>query len=492
MTAGLGLRMINLKNPPLDFHPTRQLRSAIIARGMYYQSLPTADAQARTTAISIQSTMEQYEPPLFEQLVAFTYRLAGGEYLWIARIYSSLFWVIGAAALFVLVWRMFSPVAALFALGFDLFLPWGVVASRAFQPDPFMVMWILLAALALYRWQETRACSWLWTVLAGLLCGIAMLVKAMAAFPLVGMAFFVLVALSFEDRKPFSGLWQLLRQPQVWVFAIIAAAIPLYYYVGLGQRSSEFASFWIFSFVGMLADLKFYIRWLGLIRGIVDIMIFFSALLGIFLFPGRGRALAAGMWLGYLLLGLTFPFQIYTHDYYSLMLVPILAFSLAVYVDPVVKGLQSRSIVWEIAFIFLFLSIAGYYAYVARSQVAVSNYFAEPIPWQKMGQELPRDKSIIALTHDYGNRLKYYSWRTVNRMWPTQGDLDLSQAAGGNKIGDFAPYFKEQTAGMDYFLVTLFSSLESQPDLKTMLYDHYPIAQQGDGYVLFDLRNPKP
>ena len=36
LAAGLALRLFDLTDQPLDFHPTRQLRSAIIERGMYY------------------------------------------------------------------------------------------------------------------------------------------------------------------------------------------------------------------------------------------------------------------------------------------------------------------------------------------------------------------------------------------------------------------------------------------------------------------------
>ena len=38
-TFGLGIRLYDLTDLPLDFHPTRQLGSAVIARGMYYQDL---------------------------------------------------------------------------------------------------------------------------------------------------------------------------------------------------------------------------------------------------------------------------------------------------------------------------------------------------------------------------------------------------------------------------------------------------------------------
>lgn len=489
--AGLGIRLSNLTNLPLDFHPTRQLRSAIIARGMYYESLPDADPQVREKALSIWSTMEAYEPPLLERLVAFSYRILGGERLWVARVYSSLFWMIGGLALYALARRMFSPAASLFSLGFYLLLPWGVVASRSFQPDPMMVMGILLAVNALYRWIEDGACSWLWTVLAGGLCGLAILIKAMALYPVVCVAAFLLLSLVFQGGKPLNNFWQLLRRKQVWVFAAVAAVIPAVYYLGLGERSSDFASFWVVSFGGLLSDRKFYIHWLGLIRGIMDIMIFFAALLGVFLFPRRGRLLAGGLWLGYFLIGATFPFQIYTHDYYSIVLVPIVAFSLAPYADLAVQKLTSQPRRWKVGFAVLFFAITSYYAYTARQQLFAMNYRPEQVPWQKMAQEIPAEGSIIALTHDYGDRLKYFGWRTVNCLWPAQGDLDLAAAAGHEKIDNFEAYFKEQTAGIDYFLVTLFGDLDAQPALKSMLYDHYAISQQGDGYVLFDLRQPK-
>src|SRR5690606_34774688 len=40
--AAAALRLYDLTDPPLDFHPTRQLYSALKARGMYYATLGTA------------------------------------------------------------------------------------------------------------------------------------------------------------------------------------------------------------------------------------------------------------------------------------------------------------------------------------------------------------------------------------------------------------------------------------------------------------------
>ena len=69
LALGLGLRLYDLTDQPLDFHPTRQLRGALIARSMYYQMLPDADPQARQIAVGIANTTGQYEPSIVEKLV---------------------------------------------------------------------------------------------------------------------------------------------------------------------------------------------------------------------------------------------------------------------------------------------------------------------------------------------------------------------------------------------------------------------------------------
>ena len=101
LLAGFGLRMINLQNPPLDFASTRQLFSALKARAIYYEYLTNVPEATRNQAISL-GDVGIVEPPLLENIVAQTYRLTG-EHLWIARIYSSFFWVIAGLALFLLI-----------------------------------------------------------------------------------------------------------------------------------------------------------------------------------------------------------------------------------------------------------------------------------------------------------------------------------------------------------------------------------------------------
>ncbi len=155
LILGLGftIRLYDLTDLPLDFHSTRQLLSALKARGMYYQTLSADDVPAEQRSFAIQQWKfrASVEPEFFERVVAFTYQFTG-EQVWVARIYSSLFWMIGAVFLFLLARDLTSTDGALAATAFYVFLPYAVIASRSFQPDPLMVMLIIIFWWAVYKW----------------------------------------------------------------------------------------------------------------------------------------------------------------------------------------------------------------------------------------------------------------------------------------------------------------------------------------------------
>ncbi|HSL43590.1 MAG TPA: hypothetical protein VK897_09175, partial [Anaerolineales bacterium] len=111
--AALAIRLYDLTDLPLDFHPTRQLLSAIKARGLYYQTQPDGVSTWKLeTAIRFARLKADVEPVVFERLVAYTYRFTG-EQLWVARVYSSLFWLVGGIFLFLLVRELVSFEGAL-------------------------------------------------------------------------------------------------------------------------------------------------------------------------------------------------------------------------------------------------------------------------------------------------------------------------------------------------------------------------------------------
>jgi hypothetical protein len=494
-TLGLGLRVLDLTDPPLDFHATRQLHAAIIARGMYYQMLPSADPALRDQANFLWRVQEVFEPPIFERLVALTYLLAGGEYLWFARLYSTLFWLVGGAALFALARRMLvvqttasgvqtivSIAGALTALAYYLVVPYGVTASRTFQPDPMMVMWILITAYTLFRWGENP--TWKWTVLSGVFGGLAILTKVVAAFPVLA----VLLAVALTSR----GLLKMLKDAKVW-FMISLIVIPpvVYYFLTIMPRSEGMASGILPLTVKLLQNPKFYTGWFSLLGGIVSLPLAVLGLMGIVLLPSKGRALMLGLWGGFGVYGLTFAYPISTHDYYNLPLIPIVALSLAVVGAWMIGKASEQPLFWKIIFVITAIFAIGYPAWLARSAILGSNYRGEAGGWKKLGETLPTDGEIIGLTHDYGNRLQYYAWIHV-AYWPTPADLNLKGLQGNDiNAGNFEEYFQSQISGKKYFLVTLMGDFNAEPLLKSMLYEHYTVISESNDHVLFDLSKSK-
>ncbi|MGE5641549.1 MAG: hypothetical protein ACM3Y8_00935, partial [Byssovorax cruenta] len=143
-SVALAIRLYDLTDLPLDIHPTRQLLSAIKARALYFQTQPDGVSTEHLEMGIRQAKLKaQVEPVIYERLVAFTYRFTG-EKVWIARIYSSLFWLIGGAFLFLLLRDLVSFDAAVFSTAYYLLFPYAIIASRSFQPDPLMVMLIII------------------------------------------------------------------------------------------------------------------------------------------------------------------------------------------------------------------------------------------------------------------------------------------------------------------------------------------------------------
>ncbi|RMF49977.1 MAG: hypothetical protein D6755_01785, partial [Anaerolineae bacterium] len=389
LLLGAFLRLMDSTDPPLDFHPTRQLRNAIVARGLYYRMLP--DSPQRTTALKQMHSVGQYEPPIVETLTAWGYRLTGGENWVVPRFITTLFWLIGALALFDLAHRAVNVDGALVALAFYLVLPFSVQASRSFQPDPGMTMWIVLCAWALYRWGERP--SWQWAVGAGIFGGIAALTKIVAAY-LVGGAALGVVLFTLGVRKA-------LRHPQVWSMAALMVAPSLLYYLfGHPARASEYFVNWTLKLLHLIADPAFYVRWMSFLHTLFGLTPLFLALFGVLLAQGRLRALLLGLWGGYFVYGLTLPYQMYTHSYYHLQLVPIVALSLAPVAQRLFRALTEQARIWQYAGIALLLAAVAYPSWVARSTLLAEDFRAEPAYWQEVAAAIPADGNVVALTQD--------------------------------------------------------------------------------------------
>lgn len=482
LLLGFAIRMVDLTDPPLDFHPTRQLRSAIIARTLYYRGLPETDGWQRQVALSQYTGEGIIEPLVMETIVATTYRVIGSDPVWVARVYSSLFWVIGGLGIYFLTSAMTSPDGGVLATAYYLFIPFGIIASRSFQPDPLMVMLIVLALWAVYYWY--RKPTWKTAILAGILAGLALFVKAVALFPILfGIAAFLLVS---------KGIKNTIKDPQIWLIAGLSVlpmvAYTVYGVYILGSMESQFLGRF---FPEMWRDLGFYFSWEDMATGIVGYGPVFLALLGTLLFSSWGlRAFGIGLWVGYFLFGLTFPYHFTTHSYYHLPLIPIIAISLAPVGALLLRPLADLrpKILVGIGVVGILFAAIVIKAWDVRLDLAREDFRHEPAHWANIGEVIDHNPSVVGLVHDYGNRLTYYGWVTP-KIWPPLGQQNLRNMQGKPAI-EVKEWFDERAGNKDFFLVTMKRQFEKQPELKKLLEENFPVYAEGDGYLIYDLRNP--
>jgi 4-amino-4-deoxy-L-arabinose transferase-like glycosyltransferase len=472
---GLGIRLTDLTDLPLDFHPTRQLFSAIKARGIYYQTAPNIPEWKRDIAMRTYNAEAVIEPPVIDTLVAKTYQIFG-ERLWIGRIYSSAFWMIGGLFFFLLARELLSLDEALLSLTIYLLLPYGVIASRSFQPDPLMVMLIIIGWWAAIKW--SRQPAWGWVLLAGLAGGIAVYIKLTAAFFIAGG--YIGAVLSRYSLK------QALRMSQVWAMAVLTiipgAAYIIYgvfiaNYLGTQFNGRFFPELWI--------DPFFYLRWEGKVALIFGHLGLALALLGLFFVRSRiERIFMISLWISYTVFGLFFSYHIASHDYYSMPLIPIAALSLGALSGEVVRGLTERAAGsaltrWFVRVILLFIVVMTFWQ--VRIQMVSVDYRPLGEYWASVGEAVGHIPSVVALTQDYGYPLVYWGWQRAT-IWPEY----RSGVLAGN-ITNIESRFKGLTKEQLYFLVTDFDELSRQPELGEYLNANYPIHAEGEGYVIYDL-----
>lgn len=479
LIAGAGIRFFDLSDPPLDFHPTRQLHSLIIARGMYYQDAPEISEAQRQRAMVQAQAEGQVEPPIFEWIVARTYHLVGGESTEVARIYSIIFWLSGGILLYLFSRRYLSEAGALISVGFFLLLPYGVYASRAFQPDPLMTTLCILSWLLFARWVEKP--GWDRVLLTGLVGGLTLLVKTTAIFHLGGVFLGILIA---------ARQFKVMRNLQTWAMLVLMALPTAIYSTAVWLDPSSgggitslrfFPSYW--------TKIEWYLTWYNLLDRNVGFHWIALSLLGGLMLPSRlARGIYWGGLVGYAAMGFVLPHHISTHDYYLLPLIPLLALGLGGLVEAIRRGLpeNTRAVKWAAAGVLVVLALGNIYQ--TRSALKKADFRQEPAFWQEIARQLAPYGPVVGLTQDYGLRLTYWGGISTNN-WYTADEIRLREVSGQDI--DLEALFTEKTENAGAFLVTMPAEFEAQPELRILLETRYPQMSTQPGIWLYDLRSGK-
>lgn len=480
LIAGIGLRLYDLTEPPLDFYPTRQYRSLILARTFYLTWRPGAISRLEQERRAAGNRIARYEPPLLERLVARTYLVLGGEKPWVIRIYNTLFWLLGALGLGLLAYRIHPhPAMLVGTLGYWMLLPFNIQVTRAFLPDPLMTVLLVWSALAWYRWAQGDGLGWL--MAAGLLGTGAAVVKIYALF------FLLPIGLALAWTRV-TRLWR----PHLWWLAWIlppSIALPVYLRLHSPDNAAGFLLSWTLKIRHWWLSPMPYGGWMDTVNNALHGGWVLVALLALLLTHGKQtyRALVLAWIAGYGLYGSVFLIQFATHTYYHLPLVPLVALGLGQALRHLMALLKQQSRWVQGGALFL-LALAWIYPVgITYWHLSSVDYRPKAEAYRRIGQRLPRDGKIMALTEGYGWPLLYHGDIFHVTRWPTQAYALLFTTWDRA----FEDIFRERTRGYDYFLVTDFEEFWRQTPLRQYLYEHYPLIHQGGDYLLWDLRRPK-
>jgi len=384
---------------------------------------------------------------------------------------------VGGVALYSLIRGMVGVDGAMVGLVYYLFAPFGVIASRSFQPDPLMTACIVLAWWAFYRWHRSH--TWKWAILSGACAGLAMYVKSTSVFFLLGgMGILALVRGRVKDT---------LRDVQVWAIALLSGLpVVIYHLYGLfvvGTLGQQFQGRF---FPRLLVEPQFYRQLFNAMGTVIGHeLLFIPILVGFFFLRKKGQAgYVAGIWAGYILYILAFSYHSTTHYYYHLPAIPLAAITIGSFSDFVIRRFASPLMnnLTRIALAtIVLLGVGGTYY-----RLHEEDYRHEPGWYWKVTSKVDRKAKIAVLSQDYGNRIAYFGWISPKVWNPPQGQIAELRGSEGDA---FEGEFNQFVENMDYFIVTWMNALERQEKLHDKLYQTYQIHEQGGGYVIFDLNS---
>jgi hypothetical protein len=479
--AAFLLRIYHIDEAPLVFHPNRQYHSAMIARAMYYNHSKDVTEEQREIANLNRKQEVVGELPILEYISSIAYQIAGSEKLWIPKLMCVLFWLTGGAFLYRFVSRVISADAAVVSLMFFLFLPYGVEASRSFQPNPLMIMLLIISITVIYKYYEQSTVRNLLTA-AGF-SALTLFIYPTSAFPVL----IVFVVLAVYTK----GILGALKNLHYWLWGILTISPTAIYYSYSIFFSGNIVGYAQVAFLPrLLLESFFWKGWLLQIDKVIGMTTLIGSLLGFFMFPkGNAKILLAGLFLSYIIYAFLFTYHIHTHDYYQLPFVPTIAISIGALVDAILNRLSENCSKWyqraSAVVVILFAVFLSIYTVLPKLyNPGVKGYVNMA---EEIGVQVGHSQKTLFLTYAYGKPLQYHG-EISGANWPNSGDFRAYELSG-KKIPSAEESFKTLSKGEgEYFIITDFREFEQQPDLKQFLTRNFALLTKNQDYIIFDLR----
>jgi 4-amino-4-deoxy-L-arabinose transferase-like glycosyltransferase len=477
--TAFGIRLYRINELPA--RSTRHYHSMLIARGNYFETLESIPEWRKQVAIINKKGRPVVEPRLMEYLTVSVYRLVGGEYLWIPRLLSSMFWLIGGVFVYLLAKDLVSIDAAIFSAAFYLFLPFSVIASRSFQPDPLMVMAFLASLFAIFRFQAKPSTSKFVTVIV--VSATAIFIKPVCLFAIFG----AFISLNIYRQ----GFRRTILSPSLLVFVALSV-LPVVSYLFYGSFIAGFLQGQTQGRImpHLLLSRVFWGSWLIQIDKVIGYVALIGGFLGVLMVrKGGAKALLMGLWAGYFLFGLAFAYHIHTHDYYQLQFIPIIALSLGPIGALIINHLSQiyTPWYWRSILIATFCFAVLLSLYRTRWDLINPDFEREVKIAQEIGEAVDHSTNTIFLAANYGGPLIYHG-DLSGYNWPQSGDFQYQELQGQRVTSP-----EERLNSLisndppEYFIVTDFEEFEVQQALKELLTSEFPIVSETGDYLIFKI-----
>lgn len=457
LIAALAIRSREITQPIVRFHPTRHYRSAVLARACFYDHTSGIPDWARKVANAARGMQVAGEPPLMEWAACAAYLTIGRENVAIPRALAVVIWVSGAIPLLLLAVRLASPTAAWLAAALYLFLPYGIVASRNFQPDQLMTVTSLWALLALVRYHDERSRSRFF--LAALAIGVAGFVKPMSVFLTVPVAFAPAVRLKPDPHRVLSG-----------VGVVAAGMIPPALYYGYSALFGSLVQDQMhMRFEPQLIPTMFF--WGGLSRMISRVEtwpLLMLALIGAAIARDRlARAVMLSLFAGYVVFAVAFTYHMPTHDYYHLPYIPVTALGVAVLLARFEALMAARARVVVAGALCIAAMTIGSARAWPRLHIPEATAMARN--FEEIGALAEHDTHVLFLDAEYGYSMMYHA-QISGDAWPNVDDLAAEAIDERANIGAEERFERDYAANNpSYFVITDLGSLEAEKDLQELL-----------------------
>ena len=471
-------RLPAIGNVPLDFQATRQVRGAILARGFEVRLDPPdspAEADAARSAANDEGLLE---PPLLDAISGALWSLTG-ERFWIPRLLACLGYLCGGLALWMIADELVGRAGAWTTLGVYAFASYALTAATSFQPDPWLVGGMCLAAFVGLRWLD-RPTGRRRTIAIATAAAVVFLKPIAAPVVLGGM---------LGARFARGGVRPFWKDTDAWLLVVIGV-LPgaLFLAIGTmtgaiptGQASSSFIP-------SLLWTGSFWHGWMSQIAAVVTVPLFVVAVVALVAAASpTARGIGVGWLAGYVVFGLVVDYRISTHDYYSMPLLPIVALGLGVAVEALVARVPQYTRV--VAASVVALLAIGMIAFWRDESAVRRDWKPVVAEYARMGEAIGH-QPVIVLSPDSGGSFGFYG-RLRFTPWPSSSDLHLEHLQGASDVAASKRLDEIRSSlHADVFVVTALAELDAQPDLKAIL-DRAEVLYRSPKAAMFALP-PRP